>query len=160
MRTGAPVGQLDGRADAFYIGVHGDHIVVAGSNGRGCTYGLLELSRMAGVSPWVWWGDVVPERRRQLVIDRQYTNLQAPSVEYRGIFINDEDWSLRPWSALTVEPDAKPGQMGPRTYKQLFMLLLRLRANTIWPAMHPGTEAFFAVAGNKEMADSCGIVVG
>lgn len=159
-RMGVPVGQLDGRADAFYIGVHGDHIVVAGSNGRGCTYGLLELSRMAGVSPWVWWGDVVPERRRQLVIDRQYTTLQAPSVEYRGIFINDEDWSLRPWSALTVEPDAKPGQMGPRTYKKLFMLLLRLRANTIWPAMHPGTEAFFAVAGNKEMADSCGIVVG
>jgi hypothetical protein len=72
-------------------------------------------------------------------------------VEYRGIFINDEDWSLRPWS---------DDNMGPQTYKRLFQLMLRLRANTLWPAMHPGTPGFFTVPGNKEMADSFGIVVG
>jgi len=158
-RMGIPVDSLTGRPDAFYIGIHKGCIQVVGSNGRGCAYGILELSRQAGVSPWVWWGDVVPERRRRLVMDEAFTTLQAPSVAYRGIFLNDEDWSLRPWSCQTYEPGPK-GRIGAGTYKRIFQLLLRLRANAVWPAMHEGTTAFFQTPGAKAMADSCGIVIG
>jgi hypothetical protein len=156
--------------DGFRIQVNGGRILVEGGNGRGMAYGLLELSRLAGVSPWVWWGDVVPEKKKQLTINDDYTTEQSPSVEYRGIFLNDEDWSLRHWSYTTFEKrragehssgmPAPFGQIGPQTYKKIFQLLLRLRANAIWPGMHTGTIAFFKTPGAKAMADSCGIVIG
>ena len=148
-----------GAPDGFRICVRGGQIIVEGSNGRGMAYGLLELSRMAGVSPWVWWGDIVPERKERLAIASDFSTAQQPSVAYRGIFINDEDWSTRPWSCKNFEPGPE-GQIGPKTYRKIFELLLRLRANTIWPAMHEGTTAFFRLPGAKAMADSCGIVIG
>jgi hypothetical protein len=155
-----PIDKLVGKNDAFYIKVLDNKIYITGSNGRGTAYGLLELSRMAGVSPWVWWGDVKSEYKTSLTISSDFETLQIPSVDYRGIFINDEDWSMRPWSCNTFEPYDKQGTIGSGTYKQIFKLLLRLRANTIWPAMHPGTVPFFMTKGAKEVADSCGIIVG
>ena len=157
-----------GNDDGFRLSVSpAGQIVVEGHNARGTAYGLLELSRMAGVSPWVWWGDVRPHSSSRLTIDKDFLLEHTPSVQYRGIFINDEDWSLREWSTKTYEPECP---MGPKTYKALFQLMLRLRANTIWPAMHEGTPGFFTVKGrsasgrlqslNKEMADSFGIVIG
>ena len=143
--------QGKGSDDGFRISAKNGQILIEGHNGRGTAYGLLELSRLAGVSPWVWWGDVTPEKRARLVIDETSCIEHTPSVAYRGIFINDEDWSLRRWS---------PDKMGPQTYKAIFQLLLRLRANTVWPAMHEGTPGFFTIKGNKEMADSCGILIG
>ena len=144
--------QGKGDDDGFCIRVQDGQVVVEGHNARGTAYGVLELSRMAEVSPWVWWGDVRPHSRfSPLSLPETFRYEHTPSVEYRGIFINDEDWSLRPWSS---------DNMGPQTYRRLFQLMLRLRANTIWPAMHPGTPAFFSVPGNKEMADSFGIIIG
>lgn len=148
------------RADAFWIGVRNNRIVVVGSNGRGTAYGLLELSRQAGVSPWIWWGDVKPEPRHILAMDVTTEIMQSPSVEYRGIFINDEDWSSRVWDKLQLDRSGSDQVMGPRFYHALFELMLRLRANLIWPAMHEGTKAFFQVKGNKEVADSFDIFVG
>ncbi|MBR0037244.1 MAG: glycosyl hydrolase 115 family protein [Bacteroidales bacterium] len=159
-KMGVPVGEVAGKLDAFWIGVRDGKILVVGSNGRGCAYGLLELSRMAGVSPWVWWGDVVPETKARLTLSDSFSTLQSPSVAYRGIFINDEDWSLRNWAWKNYEHTDQFGAMGPKTYKAIFQLLLRLRANAIWPGMHTGTPGFFTIKGNKEMADSCGILIG
>ena len=146
-------------ADGFCIYTSGSQIIVEGGNGRGMAYGLLELSRLAGVSPWIWWGDVVPERKSRLVIASDFVSRQQPSVAFRGIFLNDEDWSLRPWSQTTHDP-SPTGQIGVATYKRIFQLLLRLRANALWPGMHGGTKAFFLMPGAKAMADSCGIVIG
>ena len=159
-RMGVPADELRGKLDAFYIGTHGNQIIVVGSNGRGCAYGILELSRMAGVSPWIWWGDVVPERKSTLTLADGFKTMQSPSVAYRGIFINDEDWSLRNWAWKHYEKTDQFGAMGPKTYKAVFQLLLRLRANAIWPGMHTGTPGFFTIKGNKEIADSCGILIG
>ncbi|MBR0276312.1 MAG: glycosyl hydrolase 115 family protein [Prevotella sp.] len=146
--------------DGFRIFIQGKQIIIEASNGRGMAYGLLELSRKAGVSPWVWWGDVTPEKKSQLTIDSDFRTEQSPSVAYRGIFINDEDWSLRNWAWKNYEKTDQFGAMGPKTYKAVFQLLLRLRANAIWPGMHTGTPGFFTIPGNKEMADSCGILIG
>ena len=158
-KQGIPVDEVSQKIDGFHISIKGNQIVIIGANGRGAAYGLLELSRKAGVSPWVWWGDVVPEKKQRLVIDDGFATLQGASVEYRGIFINDEDWSLRPWSYGNFEK-ADFGTIGPRTYKKIFQLLLRLRANAIWPGMHTGTKAFFNIPGAKAVADSCGIALG
>ena len=159
-KMGVPVDDIHQKLDAFYVGTHAGNVLVVGSNGRGCAYGILELSRMAGVSPWVWWGDVIPEKKSRLTLADGFSTLQSPSVEYRGIFINDEDWSLRNWAWKNYEKTDRFGAMGPKTYKAIFQLLLRLRANAIWPGMHTGTPGFFTIKGNKEMADSCGILIG
>ena len=160
VRLGLPVDSLASRKDGFSISVNDGKIMIAGNNGRGTAYAVLELSRMAGVSPWVWWSDVHPARRNRLVISDSFRTMQSPSVEYRGIFINDEDWSLQPWSWKTFEKGAPKGRIGARTYKEVFKLLLRLRANAIWPGMHGITTPFYLVPGAKEAADSCGIVIG
>ena len=159
IQAGVPVERLDTLVDGFNIKVNGDKILVTGSNGRGTAYGLLELSREAGVSPWIWWGDVLPVQQQSLTLPDDYNITQGASVELRGIFLNDEDWSLRPWSSMTFEPN-ESGTIGPRTYKEIFKLLMRLRANAIWPAMHKETTAFFKNPVNTLVADSCGISVG
>ncbi len=158
-KLGIPVVEVSQKIDGFHISIIGNQIVIVGANGRGAAYGLLEMSRQAGVSPWIWWGDVVPEKKQRLAIDDRFTTLQGASVEYRGIFLNDEDWSLRPWSYGNFEKAAF-GTIGPRTYKKVFQLLMRLRANAIWPGMHTGTKAFFTIPGAKAVADSCGIAIG
>lgn len=159
-RQSVPVDTLAGRKDGFSISTSNGKIIIAGNNGRGTAYGILELSRMAGVSPWVWWSDVHPQKRTRLTLKDGFSTLQSPSVEYRGIFLNDEDWSLQPWSWKTFEKGAPKGRIGARTYKEIFKLLLRLRANAIWPGMHGITTPFYLVPGAKETADSCGIVIG
>ena len=157
--AGIDVSNLSKKKDAFCIKVSGNQLLVVGSNARGTAYGILELSRMAGVSPWKWWADEQPEKRERLSLPVDFMTMQSPSVEYRGIFLNDEDWSLLPWSWRTFSP-ANPGLISAATYKKVFQLLMRLRANAIWPAMHDSTTPFFFVPGAKEVADSCGIVVG
>ena len=82
-----------------------------------------------------------PQKKSKLELPDDYSTTQGASVEYRGIFLNDEDWSSRPWSYTTFEK-GKFGVIGPRTNKEIFKLLMRLRANAVWPAMHEGTEAF------------------
>ena len=160
-RLNVPVDTLAAKKDGFYLAAAEDgKIIIAGNNGRGTAYGILELSRMAGVSPWVWWSDVIPQKRNRLTINDTFKTLQSPSVEYRGIFVNDEDWSLQPWSWKTFEKGNPQGRIGARTYKEIFKLLLRLRANAIWPGMHGITTPFFLVPGAKEAADSCGISIG
>lgn len=157
---GVPYEKFITKPDAFWMGVRRGRVVVVGSNGRGTAYGILELSRRAGVSPWIYWGDVTPERRSRLTLDEHFETLQSPSVEYRGVFINDEDWTNREWAHRKLDTHQRKGVMGPRYYHKLFELLLRLRGNALWPAMHEGTAAFFKVKGNKEVADSFDIFVG
>ena len=132
-------------------------LVILGADRRGTAYGLLSLSRQLGISPWVWWSDVAPRTRAQAVVTVDDAVAQ-PSVRYRGIFINDEDWSLRPWAATNLEPER--ANIGPKTYERVFALMLRLRANTLWPAMHPGTLGFNQDARNAALADRFAIVMG
>ncbi|HNX87546.1 MAG TPA: glycosyl hydrolase 115 family protein [Paludibacteraceae bacterium] len=158
--VGIPVDELAGKRDAFFIKVSDKQLIVVGSDARGTAYGILELSRLAGVSPWIWWGDMKPDKKNRLAVPEDFHTLQSPSVEYRGIFINDEDWSLQLWSWKNFDPSDRKGLISAKTYREIFKLLLRLRANTIWPAMHGATVPFYFVPGAKEAADSCGIVIG
>ena len=162
-RLGVPAAIADSLRfvkEAFYVGTHGRQLVVVGSDARGTAYGVLEISRLAGVSPWTWWGDSRPAKKDRLEVPDGYSTFQHPSVEYRGLFLNDEDWAFRVWSAQHYSPQPDQLTISADTYRQVCKLLLRLRANTLWPGMHPGTTAFFQVPGARQMADSLGILIG
>jgi hypothetical protein len=133
-------------------------LVIAGSDRRGTIYGIYQLSEMIGVSPWYWWADVPVQKKNRVAIHGDVFKQGPPAVKYRGIFLNDEDWGLQPWAAKKFEPET--GNIGPKTYAKIFELLLRLRANHLWPAMHPCSRAFNYYPTNKEIADAYGIVMG
>ncbi|MGP4047944.1 glycosyl hydrolase 115 family protein [Streptomyces sp. 2A115] len=131
-------------------------LVIAGSDRRGTVYGIYDTSERIGVSPWFWWADVPVERHDTVTVPEGPFKRREPSVRYRGIFINDEQ-NLTTWSHRTQETDKN---IGPETYKKVFELLLRLKANYLWPAMHPYSDFFNKHPENAELADTYGIVVG
>jgi hypothetical protein len=149
---------LAGRWEAFRISAKPDVLTITGSDPRGLAYGIYEISRRIGVSPWHWWADVPVSPRAELRLPLGDEPVDQPAVKYRGIFINDEDWGLQPWAARTFEPEV--GNIGPKTYARVFELLLRLRANCIWPGMHPTTTPFHQVPGNAAVADAYSIILG
>ncbi|MPY56117.1 glycosyl hydrolase 115 family protein [Streptomyces spongiae] len=131
-------------------------LVIAGSDRRGTVYGIYDTSERLGVTPWYWWADVPVVRRDTVTLPTGTFKRLEPSVRYRGVFINDEQ-NLTTWSHRTQEPDKN---IGPETYKRIFELLLRLKANYLWPAMHPYSDFFNKHRENPELADRYGIVVG
>ncbi|MFT4090920.1 MAG: glycosyl hydrolase 115 family protein [Asticcacaulis sp.] len=133
-------------------------LVIVGSDRRGTAYGVYALSEAIGVSPWYWWADVAPQKKAALYTGVVNHVSKGPSVKYRGIFINDEDWGLFPWAANTFDPET--GNIGPKTYEKVFELLLRLKANTLWPAMHKVSTPFNADPENAKLADRYAIVMG
>lgn len=142
------VSDVEGRWEAYGLQVIDNPmegveraLVIFGSQPRSTAYGMFELSKLMGVSPWIWWADVTPTVKTQLYVTPGKTIVGTPSVKFRGIFVNDEDWGLRPWGAKNL--DTELNNFGPNTYTVIMELLLRLRANTLWPAMHPGSRAFW-----------------
>lgn len=133
-------------------------LVIAGSDPRGTAYGVFTMSKAIGVSPWYWWADVVPEHKDNLYISPVCYVSSPPSVKYRGIFINDEDWGIQPWAAKMMDINIR--DIGPNTYKKVFELMLRLKANYLWPAMHPCTKAFWYYKENPQLARDYQIVMG
>ncbi|MGE4286034.1 MAG: glycosyl hydrolase 115 family protein [Phycisphaerae bacterium] len=158
------VSAIDGQWESFQISTVekpfkgiSRALVVAGADRRGAAFGLFEISRLIGVSPWYWWADVPAKQKDELIIKAGTSVYKSPSVKYRGIFINDEDWGLHPWAKKNFPEE---GYIGPSTYKKVFELLLRLKANYIWPGMHLCTKAFNSFEENKFIADDYAIVVG
>ena len=134
-------------------------LVIVGNDKRGTIYGMLHISEILGVSPWVWWADVLPPIQERFVLPGEECNLisKEPSIKYRGIFLNDEAPSLSTWTKRRY------GGRNEYFYKQVFELLLRLKANYLWPSMWDDT---FSEDGkedkqaNAKLADAYGIVMG
>ena len=157
--------QIRGKWESFMIVTikHPRHqtplMVVVGSDRRGTAFGLASLSEAIGVSPWYWWADVNPRHEDKLFVEPCRFVQKEPSVQYRGIFINDErfgGWAR--WAEQTF--DKETGKVGPKTYRKVFELLLRLKANYLWPAMHNGSAAFNSNPENARLADDYAIVMG
>ena len=150
------VSAIRGGWEQYMIKVVDGCLVIVGSDRRGTAYGVLSLSEAIGVSPWYWWADVPVPHRDELYVTADVTS-KSPSVRYRGVFINDEDWGLKPWSSTNYEREL--GDIGPRTYSRVCELLLRLKANMLAPAMHSCTGAFYSHPESKVVADSFGIII-
>ena len=128
-------------------------LVIAGADKRGTIYGIYDLSEQIGVSPWYWWADVrVPHADALYVQPGRYVQ-PVPAVKYRGIFFNDEAPALSGWTK------EKFGGMNHEFYTKVFELLLRLKANYLWPAMWNNAFATDDPL-NPKLADEYGIVMG
>lgn len=128
-------------------------LVVAGSDKRGTIYGIYELSEQLGVSPWYWWADVPPKKRAEAYVLPGRFASGEPVVKYRGIFINDERPCLTEWTKERL------GGLNSKFYTKVYELLLRMRANYLWPAMWD--NAFNEDDPlNPKLADEYGIVMG
>lgn len=113
-------------------------LVLTGSDQRGVIYGVYEISRRIGVSPWYWWADVPPRRAAELSVPGGRFSLGTPKVKYRGFFINDENPALGTWAPAYFGPGKAPGYPGGFTHEffaKVFETMLRLRANYLWPAV-------------------------
>lgn len=128
-------------------------LVIAGSDRRGAAYGVFELSKQIGVSPWYWWADVPVLKKQAIYLNPSAVITDAPKVKYRGIFINDEAPCLSSWSK------EKFGGFNHSFYEHVFELILRLKGNYLWPAMW-GNAFNTDDTLNPVVADEYGIVMG
>ena len=128
-------------------------LVIAGSDKRGSIYGVYELSKQIGVSPWYYWADVPVEKRNSIKIKKGVYTDGEPSVKLRGIFLNDEAPCLTGWAKENF------GNYNHLFYEKVFELLLRLKGNFLWPAMW--NNAFYDDdVLNGPLADEMGIIMG
>lgn len=127
--------------------------IISGSDRRGTAYGVFELSKQMGVSPWYWWADVPVKKQSNIYINTSLKISDAPKVKYRGFFINDEAPCLSNWSKATF------GGFNHLFYEKVFELLIRLKANYLWPAMW-GNAFNTDDPLNNVLADEYGIVMG
>jgi hypothetical protein len=127
-------------------------LVIAGSDKRGTIFGIYDLCEQIGVSPWHYWADVPVIKRSTLMFRNGIYKQGEPSVKYRGIFLNDEGPSLMAWVRENF------GDFKHNFYENVFELLLRLKANYLWPAMWDNT--FYEDDElNPAVADMYGIVI-
>ena len=146
---------LKGKTEKYIIKTIGDQIVIAGSDKRGTVFGIYELTKQMGVSPWYYWADVPIEQHETLYIKKgEYTDGE-PSVRYRGLFLNDEAPCLTTWVKNTFGTNYGDH----RFYEQVFELILRLKGNFLWPAMW-GWAFYADDPENLKVADEMGVIIG
>ena len=151
--------EIDGKWECYITKLADNVLYIAGSDKRGCIYGIYRLSERIGVSPWVWFADVAPEKKEELKFTAEELDCvsKEPSVKYRGIFINDESPSFTGWVY------GKFGGLNDKMYNHVFELILRLKGNYLWPAMWGN---IFSEEGsehphdNIRVADEYGVVMG
>lgn len=127
-------------------------LVIAGSDKRGTIYGIYELSKQIGVSPWYYWADVPIKKQENIYIKRGKYTEGEPAVKYRGIFLNDEAPALSGWANVTF------GGFNSKFYEKVFELILRLKGNFLWPAMW-GSAFYDDDPQNGILANEMGIVM-
>ncbi|MFF8591434.1 glycosyl hydrolase 115 family protein [Streptomyces sp. NPDC015220] len=137
-------------------------LVIAGSDPRGTIFGAYDVSYGLGVSPWYWWDDVPPVRRERVWILPGRHTQGTPAVRYRGVFVNDENPALGTWAPEYFGPgeaEGYPGGFNADFYAKVFELLLRLKANYLWPAVW-GRAFAEDDPDNHRRAAEYGIVMG
>ena len=150
--------ELKGTWERYAIDTKDGCICITGSDARGLAYGVFHVSEAIGVSPWYWFADIPIDKANKRVYDYTENYVSpTPSIKYRGIFINDEDWGLKPWAAQTYEKEL--GDIGPKTYDRVCELILRLKGNMLAPAMHSCTGAFYSHPESQVVADKWGIMI-
>ena len=146
---------LKSKTEKYVIKTIGDQLVIAGSDKRGTVFGIYELTRQMGVSPWYYWADVPVEQHESLYIKKgEYTDGE-PAVRYRGIFLNDEAPCLTTWVKNTFGTDYGDHHF----YEKVFELILRLKGNFLWPAMW-GWAFYADDPENSKVADEMGVIIG
>ena len=134
-------------------------VIIAGSDPRGTIYGLYDISEQIGVSPWYWWADVPIKQHKEIYILPEGKAQGPPSIKYRGIFLNDEQPGLSGWVQQNYADTPYGIGYNAQFYANVFELLLRLRANYLWPAIW-GSMFEVDDTANQPLADAWEIVLG
>ena len=153
---GVDVSDVRGCWERYKIVTKGNRLIIVGSDARGAAYGAFHVSERIGVSPWYWFADVPVQKKKTLDYKENYTS-KSPTIKYRGVFINDEDWGMKTWAAENFEKELN--DIGPKTYDKVCELLLRLKANMLAPAMHDCTGAFYSHPESQKVAAEWGIMI-
>lgn len=144
----------NGEYESFEISIDKNKLYIKGSDKRGAIYGIYDVSQSIGVSPWYWWADVETEKHDKIFVTlKEPYYSKEPSVKYRGIFINDEE-NFSKWALSLGDLDYV------ELYKRVYELLLRLKANILWPAMHLCSPHFHKNSRNAQNALEYGIMIG
>lgn len=145
--------ELLGKWEQYLIFTDRGKLVILGSDKRGTIYGIYELSRQIGVSPWYWMADAPIQKHEQIFAKSGVYTDGEPKVKYRGIFINDE------WPSFGTWCNNQFGGINSKAYARIFELMLRLKANYFWPAMW---DSRFNEDDplSPQLADDMGIVMG
>lgn len=146
---------LKGKREMYVITVTDGQVVIAGSDRRGTIFGIYELSRQLGVSPWYYWADVPTEHHSEVFLHKGTYTDGEPAIRYRGLFLNDEAPCLTSWVKNTFGTDYGDH----RFYEKVFELILRLKGNFMWPAMW-GWAFYADDPENLKTADEMGIMMG
>ena len=166
--------QLKGKWEQYLIFTDNGKLVILGSDKRGTIYGIYEVSRQIGVSPWYWWADIPTEQHDSVWVNQGVFTDGEPKVKYRGIFINDENPCMQTWARK------KFGGMNAKMYSHVYELLLRMKANLLWPGMWGSFKEYRPLENillneegeyegncfneddpdNPRLADAMGIVIG
>lgn len=139
--------------EGYIIKVCDGTLYINGADKRGTIYGIYEMSAYFGVSPWYFFADVPVKRKAQIIISDQFFRADCPSIQYRGIFLNDEE-ELEQWAIKHTDD----GTIGPELYEKIYELILRLKGNYLWPAMH--VNYFQENPRSAWLANEMGIVIG
>lgn len=139
--------------EGYVIKEFGGTLYINGADKRGTVYGIYEMSAYFGVSPWYFFADVPVKKNARIIIPDKFFRADYPSVQYRGIFLNDEE-ELEEWAAKHTGD----GTIGPELYEKIYELLLRLKGNYLWPAMH--VNYFQENPKSAWLANEMGIVIG
>ncbi|KAG6899848.1 hypothetical protein C0993_006271 [Termitomyces sp. T159_Od127] len=189
--TKLDVSSIQGKWEAFMAfevknplpGIDNAYVVI-GADKRGTIFALYDHSEQIGVSPWYWWADVPITTHSELFVASTGCSHGSPTVKYRGIFLNDEQPALTNW-AVEKFTNGTPADLGPfgapfnhYFYANLFELILRLKANYLWPGVDVGRVgnfipkwlrsptdvecSMFAIddSQNQFLADYFGVVMG
>ena len=146
---------LKGKREKFIITTVGNQVIIAGSDKRGTIYGIYELSRQLGVSPWYWWADAPVAHHDNAYVKPGTYTAGEPAVEFRGLFLNDEAPCLTTWVKNTFGTNYG----GREFYAKVFELILRLKGNFLWPAMW-GWAFYADDPENGKLADTMGVIMG
>lgn len=150
--------EIRGDWERFAIDTDNDNLYITGSDARGLAYGVFHVSEQIGVNPWYWFADIPVQKNNTKAFEYQENYVSSsPTIKYRGIFINDEDWGLKTWAERNYEKEL--GDIGPKTYNRVCELILRLKGNMMAPAMHTCTGAFYSHPESQVVADKWGIMI-
>ncbi|ARE25617.1 glycosyl hydrolase 115 family protein [Lactococcus cremoris] len=152
------------KKEQYIITVFEGQLQLIGNDRRGTIYAIYEFLSQIGVSPWHYWMDVPIKKQAELYLNEPFFLIDAPKVEMRGFFINDEwpaagNWATKHFGHLMNEKGEKMNSFNHLYYEKLFDLLLRLKGNFIWPAMWD--SAFYADdPENSKLAQKMGVIIG
>ncbi|MDR1962235.1 MAG: glycosyl hydrolase 115 family protein [Planctomycetaceae bacterium] len=138
--------------------INSNQLVICGSDERGTMFGIYDfLEKQLGVDPFYFWKDREPKKCSEISFDKLSVTSEAPTFQYRGWFINDEDL-LTEWKEgggqRNINYPYYSQVVHPEVMNRVVEALVRNKFNLIIPAsfldiMNPAEEELVKTAARR-----------